>query len=318
MTDQARPTVRAVVFTPTPLATITIEAGSRGDEVHLHAGGQGVWQARMLSRLGVDVVLCGLFAGEVGTVVRALVTDDRVRVVGGAAQGTNGAYVHDRRHGERRRVADMAATPPSRHELDDVYGRVLVEAVDSDVCLLAGPDATDVVAPGLYRRLADDLASSGARVVVDLHGAYLDEVLSGAPVSVKISEDELVEDGRATARDEEAVAAAMSDLVEQGAGTVIVTRGDRPTLAWGEEGLGRVRAPTFEATEPRGAGDSFVAAYAATVAGGGTHRRALQVGAAAGALNVTRHGLASGQRDTILRLADEVRVEPVPPPTRRQ
>jgi hypothetical protein len=31
---------RAFVFAPDPLLTVTVEAGSEGDEIHLHAGGQ--------------------------------------------------------------------------------------------------------------------------------------------------------------------------------------------------------------------------------------------------------------------------------------
>ena len=35
-------------------------------DIHVHAGGQGVWQARMLSSLGVRVVLCAGLGGEAG------------------------------------------------------------------------------------------------------------------------------------------------------------------------------------------------------------------------------------------------------------
>jgi fructose-1-phosphate kinase PfkB-like protein len=49
----------AFVFAPDPLLTVTVEAGSDGDEIHLNAGGQGFWVAQMIANLGVGVSLCG-------------------------------------------------------------------------------------------------------------------------------------------------------------------------------------------------------------------------------------------------------------------
>ena len=47
------------VFAPSPVVTITVEAGSGNEpEIHLHAGGQGFWVARMAARLGAKVSLC--------------------------------------------------------------------------------------------------------------------------------------------------------------------------------------------------------------------------------------------------------------------
>jgi 1-phosphofructokinase len=65
-----------------------------------------------------------------------------------------------------------------------------------------------------------------------------------------------------------------------------------------------------EAVDRRGAGDSFTAATVAALATGGSLVDALRRGAAAGATNVARRGLASGRRDVIDALAELVTVEP--------
>ena len=58
-----------VVFSPSPLLTITIENGVAGPpEIHLHAGGQGFWVARMVAGIGVPVALCGPFGDDTGRV----------------------------------------------------------------------------------------------------------------------------------------------------------------------------------------------------------------------------------------------------------
>lgn len=46
------------VFAPSPLLTITIELATDRPEVHLHAGGQGFWVARLAATLGAEVTLC--------------------------------------------------------------------------------------------------------------------------------------------------------------------------------------------------------------------------------------------------------------------
>ncbi len=99
---------RVCVFAPSPILTVTIEAANDdGDaEIHLHAGGQGFWIARLLAELDVDVVLCGSFGGETGSILRGLIDDAGVRLVA-VEGGCNGAYVHDRRGGERAELATM-------------------------------------------------------------------------------------------------------------------------------------------------------------------------------------------------------------------
>lgn len=49
---------RIAVFAPSPLLTVTIEAGTDRPEVHLHSGGQGFWVARLAATLGAEVTLC--------------------------------------------------------------------------------------------------------------------------------------------------------------------------------------------------------------------------------------------------------------------
>ena len=75
---------------PAPPLTVTIESkadGSDDDEIHVHAGGQGFWIARLVAELGVEVVLCGSFGGETGRVAKALITDEGVACAASPRQG---------------------------------------------------------------------------------------------------------------------------------------------------------------------------------------------------------------------------------------
>lgn len=300
------------MFAPSPLVTVTIEKGvddEHPDEIHLHAGGQGFWISRLLAELGVDVVLCGSFGGETGLVARTLIAEEGLAIEGITTAGSNGTYVHDRRSGERVVTADMPPAVLGRHEVDELYGITLVEALEADVTVLAGGAGGDLLVPAdVYRRLAVDVRANGGRIVVDLSGPPLAAVMEGGVDVLKVSHEELRRDGRASNGDMESLVEAMRALVEAGAESVVVTRAEDPALALVDGKVITVTPPRLEAHEARGAGDSLTAGIAAAVARGEGVEAGLHLGAAAGALNVTRRGLATGRREDIERLARHVTV----------
>ena len=118
-----------VVFAPAPSLTITFE--QRGDraDVHLHAGGQGFWIARLVAALRVPVTLVGSFGGETGAVLVPLIEREGVTVRRTGMEGANATYVHDRRSGELETVLEAPADSLSRHEVDELYGTTVVEAL---------------------------------------------------------------------------------------------------------------------------------------------------------------------------------------------
>src|SRR5690606_38110866 len=132
-----RPENAVVIFAPLPVLTVTIEDRSGEADIHVHAGGQGVWQSRMLSSLGVPVVLCAAVGGETGDVLGHLlpIPDVTVRTV--PVSSRNGAYVHDRRTGERQVIAESPGSPLDRHELDSLYELTLTEGLKHGRVLLS-------------------------------------------------------------------------------------------------------------------------------------------------------------------------------------
>lgn len=101
---------------------------------------------------------------------------------------------------------------------------------------------------------------------------------------------------------------AMHELRNQGAGTVVVSRADHPTLALVGDQVLAVRAPQLRPAESKGAGDSMTAGMVATLARGGSPAQALRVGTACGVLNVIRHGLGTGGPEAVEVLAERVEI----------
>ncbi|MCO8128500.1 PfkB family carbohydrate kinase [Acidimicrobiia bacterium EGI L10123] len=291
-----------MVLAPTPLLTVTVEAGGAGDEIHLHPGGQGVWVARLVASLGVDVVLCSSFGGETGTVIRSLLERWDIDVRAVSAAGGNGAYMHDRRSGERVPLAEMGAMARSRHEVDELYGVAFVAGLNADLVVLGGPetpgltrgDVPDLVPLEVYTRMARDLRRNGTAVIADLCGPPLDAALEGGLDLLKISDEELAVTGEVKDATRPSLFEALRRLAARGAAAVVVTRGEQPTLALLEGRYYEVRGPSVDPVDQRGAGDSVTAGIAVALARGSSVQEAVRVGTAAGTLNVTRRGLASG------------------------
>jgi 1-phosphofructokinase len=309
----------AIVFAPALFLTVTLERRGDADEMHLHAGGQGLWIARMLAALGVDVVVCGPIGGETGLVARTLVTHEGVRMEAVEVDSWSGAYVHDRRSGDRVAVADIAPHALSRHELDELYGHTIVAALDAPVSVLAGPHEPSPVPPDVYRRLASDIRAGGRLVIADLSGEPLDAALAGGVDVLKVSHEDLVDHGHAEGDELAELAAAGRSLQDRGATHVVISRAAEPALllagdgAEGPDAAGayEIEAPALEPADPSGAGDSMTAGIAAGLVDGLGVVDAVRLGAAAGALNATRHGKGSGERRQVERLAEEIIVRPL-------
>lgn len=305
-----------VIFAPSPLLTVTIEDRAGVPDIHVHAGGQGVWQSRMISTLGVPVVLCTTLGGEAGDVLEHLLPAPGVEVRVVRVGTRNGGYVHDRRDGERDLIAEAPGGPLDRHEQDALYEIALSEGITHGTALLAGPNSDQVIPTSLYRRLAADLAANGCRVAADLAGERLDAVLAGRPFLVKVSHEELLEDGRAEGDDPAALVAAMRTLRAEGAGTVIVSRAAEPALVLlqpdgsDDDEVLEIHMPPLEPAETRGAGDSMTAGVVSSLVLGSPLREALRTGAACGALNVVHRGLGTGGPTAIRTLAERVELRP--------
>lgn len=300
---------RVAVFAPSPELTVTVEELDGTPDIHIHAGGQGVWMSRMIESLGAEVVLCSALGGETGQVLRHLIG---VELKARDVAARNGGYVHDRRDGGRDQVVRMPADPLSRHELDDLYEMTLVEALNAGVAVLSGPAAEDTPVPdSVYERLAADLGGNGCRVVVDLSGARLAAALAGGPEVVKVSHEELLADGFAASDELPDLVDGCRKLAESGsAGAIVVSRAAEETLAWLDGNLYLVEVPELSPVDTRGGGDSMTAGLAAGLALGKSLEESLKLGAAAGAVNVTRHGLGTGSGDVVRELVERVRLRP--------
>lgn len=298
---------RVAIFGPHPLLTITIERRDEGaDDIHLHAGGQGVWVARMAGELGAEPLLCGFIGGETGFTLEPLL--ERLpgtrRLVRTTAR--SGCYLHDRRSGERVLVSAAWAEPPSRHELDDLFSVTTAAAVDSDALVLCNPAPGDSLPLEVYANLVSDVRSNGTPVLVDLSSPRLDSALRGEPDLVKINDWELAEFVRGPVSEPAQMRAAAERVRDAGARVVVITRGGEPAFVLHGDEAWELVPPRFERGSREGCGDSMMGGVAAAWAAGMEWQDAVRRGAASGAANFLRHGLGTGSLQVVEELLSRV------------
>jgi 1-phosphofructokinase len=302
---------RVMVFAPAPQLTVTIEQQHELPELHVHPGGQGIWQTRMITSLGAEVILCAAVGGEVGRVLRPLLDFKGVTLRTIPRESGSGWYVHDRRDGHRKSLAEIAGAPFTRHELDELYNLALAEGLRAGIAILSGPAHPSVIRPEVYGRLAADLRANGCKVIADLCGDHLKAVLGAGLNVVKVSHEELIADGLSADDSEKSLTTALLRLHDDGAEAALVSRADMGALALINDEIFRVGTPKLTPTDGRGAGDSMTAGVAAVLARGGEMSEAVRTGAAAGALNVTRHGLGTGHLDAVQVLTERIKLTPI-------
>lgn len=300
------------VLSPVLYLTVTIELSSVGtDEVHIHPGGQGFWVARMLKHLDDRPLLCGPVGGEAGKVLLGLLGQFGMDVSPVDIAHRSPVVINDRRSGQREVIANSPTVSLERHEIDDLYGRFLERSLSAGLCVVTG-QSEEILPIGFFRRLGHDLASGDVKVIADLHGPALWSLLEGGPIDIlKVSHEDLLLDGLLELGEvgEEALARAVGTLVEAGARSVVLSRQHEPTLACFGTTWYSAHTPELDPADHRGAGDSMTAGLAAAMRRGLGHEDTLRLGSAAGAANVTRHGLGSAEAELIPGLINKVEVD---------
>lgn len=308
-----KPRISILVPTPLLITEITEPAAHRNrssheSDVHMHPGGQGLWVARMAGSLGADVSVSGPFGGELGSLIRTMLDGLGMQVNAVRYGYGNGGYVYDLRGEDRETVAHMPPPELSRHELDDLYGTAFVDALASDVLTVTGAEPGDVVPASFFGRLIRDTRDAGTTVVADLSGKPALAAVAANVDVLKISHEEVRDLELVTEDTAEALVSAGHMLLERGAGAVVISRAKDPALLVEKDSVREVSAPSITPLDHRWAGDSMTAGISVGLARGLELVQAVALGASAGALNVARRGLGTGNRTTIEKFAREITV----------
>lgn len=253
-------------------------------------GGGGINVARVVRRLGIDVVAVAPLGGDSGRTFAQKLEDEGVAVEQVAVEHAlrHSFAVTEESTGHQFRFV----LPPPRlepHEVDrclnvtcDLGSRARCVVVSGSIDL---PDLDDVL-----RTIVEVV--SPVPVIIDTSGDALGAALQTTAALVKPSARELGDlVGRRLDTESEITAAAVEViersrvralLVSIGAGGAVLVQQDRPPI--------RFRAPAVRVRSAIGAGDSLVAGVATGLARGDSLVDAIRLGIAAGTATVMTEG----------------------------
>jgi ribokinase len=261
---------------PAPGETIS------GEDLAIIPGGKGANQAVAAARLGADVSMLGRVGCDVfGQSLLDNLADNGVdasRVQRDAA-ATGTATILVDAHGQNSIVLSPGAngkvTPDDVADLPDAKILILQFEIPSETVFRAAQLGREkgmrvIVNPAPARKAGPDLLKLADLLVPNESELSL---LTGQPVS-----------------DDASAEAAARLLIAQGAGMVIVTRGEHGSLTVTQNDIYHVPAFQVDVIDTTAAGDAFIGGLAVALAEDKPIREALTNANACGALATTRFG----------------------------
>ncbi len=258
---------------------------NRAVEVHTCASGKGLNVAIALSHLEQEcTALAPLGGPALGLVEQEFAALGIARRWIEVARPTRVCTTILEQHDQR--VTELVENAGSLdHASLDRFADAFSElAVTADVAVVTGslPEGTQ---PTYYRDL---IARARCRLILDIRGPELLELLADRPWLVKPNREELAKTVEADLSDDAILHQAMHALNRRGAEWVVVTTGAAPAWATSGGKLFRFDAAEVDVVNPIGSGDCLAAGIAAGMARGEAPLDAITLGFAAAADNVGR------------------------------
>lgn len=278
----------------------------------MHPGGGGINVARVVHRLGGDVLALYAAGGVNGQTLHRLLENERVphHAVPVAGDTRESIAVHETSTG---------------HDYRFVLPGPTLQAAEWQACL----DALDALQPAprfvvlsgslppgapldFYARAAAAAQARGCRVVLDSSGPALAATLAHGVYLVKPSVRELRELTGQNLPDEASQLAAARQLVAAGQAQVVaLTLGAEGALLVSAEQAWRAQALRVPVASTIGAGDSFVGGLVWALAQQHDLAAALRTGLAASAAALRSAGTALADAADVARLLNDVVIDAI-------
>ncbi|HEX7472027.1 MAG TPA: hexose kinase [Candidatus Limnocylindrales bacterium] len=269
--------------------------GARATVVAIVGGRAGDWIAERLAELGIEASLVRDTAGaetrtclsvldrSTGLLTEFYEPGEPIGPATWAAFET--AVARELERGDGGAVVCSGSLPPGAP--DDGYARI-------------------VRIVRMAREAGPGRKAASIVTVVDTHGTPLELAVAERPSIVKVNGAEAAEATGLPVTDPAGAVRAARDLIERGAGKVVVTLGAEGAVAVDGVSAWRLRSDAERGAFPVGSGDAFIAGLAIAVVAGSPLAAAAGAGMAAGIANALVPGAGILDPAAAARLLDSV------------
>jgi len=274
----------------------------------LYAGGKGIDVSRAIRHLGGESMALGFIGGHNGRVMVDLLKAEGVTT-----------YFTPIAQETRRNL--IVSTPRGTQTLFNTRGPVVsaeewrsflthLQALElQGAYVVLGGSLPRGVPADAYEQIVRLVQGRGARAVLDADGRALEAGLRAKPFAIKPNVNELRRVIRRPLRTERAILRAAAMLNGKGVEVVIVSRGHRGLLLVSPTERYRAVPPRVKVRSTIGAGDSTVAGFVFTHAGGKTLEECARYATAAGTAATLEPGTELCRLSHVQRLLPRVKVE---------
>lgn len=275
-------------------------------------GGGGINVARVLHRLGGDVVALYPTGGLVGELLHQLMDREGVRSLTSPISGETREdfTVFDETTRQQYR---FVLPGPKLHGVEWMAVLMALANLPERPAYICASGSLPPGAPDdFYLRVGEIAEGFGAKFVVDASGAPLKTALEAHVHLIKPNLRELSELVGGTASDDASIVAACRQLMDgRRIDAVAVTLGAKGSLLVTRRDAWRAGAVELEPVSAVGAGDSFLGGFLWAEAAGKPPEEALRYGAAAGTAAVLEAGTELARAQDVMRLAGKIGVRPL-------
>lgn len=257
--------IATVTLNPALDVTITVDeldlgGSQRTPAAQRRAGGKGVNVARVLAQQGIPVTVLACVGGSIGEEFAGELSSAGLanRLIWNHNPTRVSRTIHETTAGRATVLNEEGARPS-----DDAIAALgdLVDTLPGLTALVIAGSLPPGLADAVVVDLVGRARRRGAATIVDASGRVLLAAADAGATLLKPNAEEL-----RSAADTAGPVASARALLERGAATIVVTRGEDGMLAIDREGVRRARLARVLRGNPTGAGDAATAALAARLA----------------------------------------------------
>jgi 1-phosphofructokinase len=241
-------------------------------------GGKGINVSRVMKRLGVESNALGFIGGFTGTFVENFLLNENINTNFVKASGDTRINIKLKTEVE----TEINGLGPSISESQlEEFLEVFHTLKKEDIVVLAG-SIPGTLPASIYKKIIEVCKEKEIKVVADVSGDALKEVISEKPYLIKPNHHELGELFNTEIQSVEEALKYGKKIVEQGVKHVIVSLAEKGALLITEKNSYVANVPKGKVLNSVGAGDSVVGGFLSAFSKENSMEDAFKIGVAAG------------------------------------